>query len=800
MTVAVGIEIGMSGRSEPGQNQALTRGATKTQGTAWGGAVATNAASTSASGAGSFRSGLQSLLASLNADGNGLIQAEPAANGTQAQADSALTGSLGKGTQPASLPGEDSAPSLIAAKTQPGNSTATATQLPLSSTRAAIPAWLTTSTPAPQIAVDSRAKVSTIDPSASTVPSNRATSSEHDPKQKAASTTGRIPVASTTAGNVPQAIVPVQSTSSPIEIAAVAVPSLPPADLAAASPATSQLDSSNQHTQPAADRDATSGSISQAVIQTSGAASGIGAAHALQPSGSDDRVESTTEAHTSNTATGSLNESSLASGDLHPSAEEATDAVGPTEAAGTQSAELSPAHPASFHALSETAAADGGSASVVATGTREVSPVLPVASVESAQVTDKADSHTGDAAQSATAQSFNSSSRSSTAGPSLTSSSKVAIGSGITAPLVGTSLNPSTSPTAPVRASKASEPLAPANLVTSTGTQPATASDAAQSSSTMPSQAEGSPETSSQTRISAQLKPAGQGVETAAAPIAADWLGQTSTLQSAAALQPAQVAAAPPVVAKADVSAAGGAQSGTRSQRGVRAVSTAAQGNSQANGQIAGQSMDSSSQMRDITSASVPTVLAGGTTASSAGSATSGSAHETFAALDGGTATASPTWTHAGTQYAEAGFHDPALGWVGVRADSASGAVHASLVPDSADSAQALGGHVAGLNTYLAEQHTPVETLTVAAPESRSLASAMNQSGMDQSGMNQSGSQGMHQGAGQDSGQGGYSEASSHARQSTPETTSSIESASTGRQGSSAAEIGLGDRHISVMA
>jgi hypothetical protein len=99
------------------------------------------------------------------------------------------------------------------------------------------------------------------------------------------------------------------------------------------------------------------------------------------------------------------------------------------------------------------------------------------------------------------------------------------------------------------------------------------------------------------------------------------------------------------------------------------------------------------------------------------------------------------------------------------------------------------------LNTYLAEQHTPVETLTVAAPESRSLASAMNQSGMDQSG-----SQGMHQGAGQDSGQGGYSEASSHARQSTPETASSIESASTGRQGSSAAEIGLGDRHISVMA
>jgi hypothetical protein len=185
--------------------------------------------------------------------------------------------------------------------------------------------------------------------------------------------------------------------------------------------------------------------------------------------------------------------------------------------------------------------------------------------------------------------------------------------------------------------------------------------------------------------------------------------------------------------------------------------------------------------------------LASGAAAGSAGSAASPAAQETFAALDGETVNASPAWTHAGSQRAEAGFHDPDLGWVGVRADSASGGVHASLVPDSVNAAQALGSHVAGLNTYLAEQHTPVETLTVAAPESHSIAF----------GMDQAGSQGMQQGAGQDSGPGSDSQAPSHAQQSTPAATaivSSIEAAPAGGQEPSVSAVGLRGRRISVMA
>ena len=117
----------------------------------------------------------------------------------------------------------------------------------------------------------------------------------------------------------------------------------------------------------------------------------------------------------------------------------------------------------------------------------------------------------------------------------------------------------------------------------------------------------------------------------------------------------------------------------------------------------------------------------------------------TIAALDADAGTGRAIWTHAGSQHAEAGFQDPALGWVSVRADLGGAGIHAALVPGSADAAQALGGHIAGLNAYLAERHSGVETLTLAAPDS---------SGPD-TGMNQGAHQSMHQGTGQSFEQGG---------------------------------------------
>jgi hypothetical protein len=98
-----------------------------------------------------------------------------------------------------------------------------------------------------------------------------------------------------------------------------------------------------------------------------------------------------------------------------------------------------------------------------------------------------------------------------------------------------------------------------------------------------------------------------------------------------------------------------------------------------------------------------------------ASSSSTPDSHETFAALDSDAARGA-SWLHAGAHSAEAGFQDPSLGWVSVRADLAAGSVHASVVAGTADAAQALSGHMAGLNSYLNDHRTPVQTLTLASP------------------------------------------------------------------------------------
>jgi hypothetical protein len=111
---------------------------------------------------------------------------------------------------------------------------------------------------------------------------------------------------------------------------------------------------------------------------------------------------------------------------------------------------------------------------------------------------------------------------------------------------------------------------------------------------------------------------------------------------------------------------------------------------------------------------------------------------EVFAALDAAGGAEKPAWIHAGAHHAEAGYEDPALGWVSVRADLGGGVVHAALVAGSADAAQTLGTHLAGLNDYLAQRHPSVETVTVAAPESgwgdKSMGQQMQQGTGQQSG------------------------------------------------------------------
>ena len=92
--------------------------------------------------------------------------------------------------------------------------------------------------------------------------------------------------------------------------------------------------------------------------------------------------------------------------------------------------------------------------------------------------------------------------------------------------------------------------------------------------------------------------------------------------------------------------------------------------------------------------------------------------HDPFAALDAETTSPGTSWIHAGAHRAEAGYLDPSLGWVGVRAQAGGGGVHATVLPGSAEAAQALSGHLSGLNTYLAEHHGEAATVTMESPRS----------------------------------------------------------------------------------
>ena len=93
-----------------------------------------------------------------------------------------------------------------------------------------------------------------------------------------------------------------------------------------------------------------------------------------------------------------------------------------------------------------------------------------------------------------------------------------------------------------------------------------------------------------------------------------------------------------------------------------------------------------------------------------------GGSNEVFASLDA-LGAAAANWVHAGARHAEAGYLDPSLGWVAVRAQTAGAAVHASIVPANADAAQVLGSHLPALSAYMAQHPTAATQVTMAAPE-----------------------------------------------------------------------------------
>lgn len=119
-----------------------------------------------------------------------------------------------------------------------------------------------------------------------------------------------------------------------------------------------------------------------------------------------------------------------------------------------------------------------------------------------------------------------------------------------------------------------------------------------------------------------------------------------------------------------------------------------------------------------------------------AAEATHGGSGEVFAALDAQSAPIA-NWVHADARHAEAGYLDPALGWVAVRAETSGAAVHASIVPSSADAAQVLGSHMPALSAYMAEHPTAATQVTMAAPEMGTAAQGSNRQMAGESGQQQ---------------------------------------------------------------
>lgn len=127
----------------------------------------------------------------------------------------------------------------------------------------------------------------------------------------------------------------------------------------------------------------------------------------------------------------------------------------------------------------------------------------------------------------------------------------------------------------------------------------------------------------------------------------------------------------------------------------------------------AGAGLDTAAPIPGTAAMHPPAGASSGNSALS-GTTRAGVSSEAFSRLDAEAMAGSPRWIHTDGRQIEAGFEDPALGWVGVHAGLSGGSVHAVLLPGTTQAAEVLGAHMAGLSAHLAEQHAPVATLTLA--------------------------------------------------------------------------------------
>jgi len=91
-------------------------------------------------------------------------------------------------------------------------------------------------------------------------------------------------------------------------------------------------------------------------------------------------------------------------------------------------------------------------------------------------------------------------------------------------------------------------------------------------------------------------------------------------------------------------------------------------------------------------------------------------AHEPFMAMDAGVNDGAARWILADSHRAEAGFQDPSLGWISVRAQAGAAGIHAAVMPASETAADVLSGHLAGLNAHMANHYEHMNAVTLSPP------------------------------------------------------------------------------------
>ena len=74
-------------------------------------------------------------------------------------------------------------------------------------------------------------------------------------------------------------------------------------------------------------------------------------------------------------------------------------------------------------------------------------------------------------------------------------------------------------------------------------------------------------------------------------------------------------------------------------------------------------------------------------------------------------------WSHARAHVAEAGFQDPSLGWISVRATRDLAGLHALVVSPSPEAERTLSAHLSGLNSYLANNQIEVSAVGLSSCE-----------------------------------------------------------------------------------